>query len=120
MMSASASTRMPRSSFSPQMSSTRPGGSPISPVIVTIRSVPPARGRHAPPSASASASRAYASSSAVGDAEGGSTAFGIGSAAQAADEAEQQPDPDHGQQQLGRRHGQRDVMVLDGLGEALG
>jgi hypothetical protein len=56
----------------------------------------------------------------MGDAEGGSTAFGIGSAAEAADEAEQQPDPDDGEDQLARCQGEGEVMVLDRLGEALG
>ena len=44
-----ASTAIPRSSSRPQMSRTRSGGSPISPVTCTIRSVPPATGRHGGP-----------------------------------------------------------------------
>src|SRR5688572_5680995 len=121
MTRASPSTPIPRSSSSAQMSRMRSGGSPSSPVTWTIRSVPPASGRHGGPEASAR--RAYAASRRVGDSDGGSTAFGIGlarSAAEAAQEAQDQVQTDEQQDELSRREGQRDVVVLDCLVEGLG
>src|SRR3990170_2720462 len=111
MTSASPSTLIPRSSSSAQMSRMRSGGSPSSPVTWTMRSVPPASGRHGGPEASAR--RAYAASRRVGDSDGGSTAFGIGlwrspSAAEAAQEAQDQVETDDQQRELSRRERQGD------------
>src|SRR5688500_10133026 len=99
---------MPRSSSSAQISSIRSGGSPISPVTWTSRSVPPAIARHGAPSESAR--RAYAASRRVGDSDGGSMAFGIGgSAPQSAQEADEQVDANRHEDELAGRHRQRHV-----------
>src|SRR6266850_3401165 len=73
MTSALDSIRIPRSSSRCQMSRTRSGGSPSSPVIWTSRSVPPATGRYR-----SAPSRLYASASERGEATGGSTGIGSG------------------------------------------
>src|SRR6185436_1126938 len=65
---------------------------------------------------------AYAASRRVGDSEGGSTAFGIGSSArpaQAAGDPQQQPEAEDGQDQLRGRQRQGDVAILDRLRQAL-
>jgi hypothetical protein len=112
-----ASTLMPRSSSRPQMSRTRSGGSPISPVIWTMRSVPPASGRHgAPPHRPGGRS---AAARRVGDSDGGSTAFGIGQRLRLRMSA-REPDTDDEEDQLAGRQRQGDVAVLDRLGQALG
>ena len=73
MVSAPSLTEMPRNSSRCQMSRTRSGGGASSPVIWTIRSVPPAMGR----SPSVAASMSSASTSVRGETTGGSTAAGI-------------------------------------------